>query len=289
MDFQEPYGILTHRLANWCEMVNDYLPRVIIALVVFVLFYIISSWAVRFFQRFIRGHIGSSTLGGLYAFFIKAIIIIFGLYCAAEIMDFDKVVISILAGAGIVGLIVGLAFQELLINFISGVSLSIKKNFHIGDKIGLKDYFGIVERLGLRATILRGRNNETIIIPNKDVIQSIVTNYYTSGMVSQELFIGILGTEDVVRVIEVLKEAISGLSYLHKDNQTEVLVVGFEGTIMKLVVKYTISYPNEQKVSRGDEHFSILSIRATFEKYKIPLPQYIRRQEFNKELVVVAH
>lgn len=289
MDFHEPYEILVKRLQHWMQVTIDYLPSVLVALIVLVLFYIIALWAARFFQSFIGRHMESRTLAALYAFFFKIIIIVFGLYCAVEILDFNEMVISILAGAGIVGLVLGLAFQEVLTNLISGVILTVKKNFHLGDQILVNKYFGTVESLGLRATIIRGTNNETIIIPNKEVIQSVVTNYYTLGMIMHELFIGIPCTEDLGRISGVLKEAISGLPFLHKNNQTEVLLTDIEDSIMKLTVRYLISYPNAEGVGRRDEHFSILAVKSMFDKYEIPLPVFIRREEFRQELLLRPH
>lgn len=289
MDFHEPYEILVKRLAHWIQITIDYLPSVIVAFVVFVLFYIIASWCSTLFQYCIGRRMESRTLAGLYSFFLKVTVIVFGLYCAIEIMDFNEMVISILAGAGILGLVLGLAFQELITNLISGVTLTIKKNFHLGDQILVNNFFGTVETLGLRATIIRGFNNETIIIPNKDVLQSIVTNYYTSRMITQELFIGVPCTADLTRISDVLKEAVSGLPFLHNDNRTEVLLTDLEGPIIKLALRYTIRYPNSQMLNRQDEHFSILAVKMAFDKYQIPLPLFIRRHEFRQELVLTAH
>lgn len=61
--------------------------------------------------------------------------LLIGLFLALGILGLDKTVTSLLAGAGILGLAIGLAFQDPILNIISGVIMSFKKPFNIGDTI----------------------------------------------------------------------------------------------------------------------------------------------------------
>lgn len=288
MNFHEPYEILINRLAHWIQLTIDYLPSVLIALVVFLFFYIIAKWSAKIFQRYIGMHMESRTAAGLLSFFLKIVIILVGIYFAIEIMDFNEAVISLLAGAGILGLVLGLAFQELITNVISGVSLTLKKYFHLGDQVCINNHVGYAETLDLRATVVRGLDGKTIVFPNKDVLQSVVQNYYTSGMLRKELFIGIPYTEDIERISEILKEAVSNLDFLHKNNNTEVLFIDLEGAIMKLMLRFWIVFPIAGVSDRGEEHLTLLCIKKVFDKYQTPLPSYIRNHEFKQELLLMS-
>lgn len=289
MNFREPYEILINRIGHWLQLTLDYLPSVVVALIVFLFFYMLARWGAKLFQRYIGAHMESKTAVGLLAFFVKFFIILWGLYLAIEIMDFNEAVISLLAGAGIVGLVLGLAFQELITNLISGVSLTLKKYFHLGDQVSINKHLGYADALDLRATILKGMNGETIVIPNKDVLQSVFKNYYTSGILRKELFIGISCNEDVERISNVLKEAVASLDFLHKENKTEVLFIDVEGPIMKLLLRYWIIYPIAGLSDREEEHYTIVSIKKVFDRYQISLPSYIRNHEFKQELVLMSH
>lgn len=289
MNFKEPYEVIINRLAHWIQFAIDYLPSAIVALIVFLFFYILSRFTYRFFNKYIATHMESRTLAALLSFFMKMIIIFMGLYFAIEILDFNEAIISLLAGAGIAGLILGLAFQELITNLISGVSLTIKKYFHLGDQISINNHLGYAEALDLRATVLRGVDGTMITMPNKDVLQSVVTNFYTSGILRKELFIGIPATEDIGRISDVLKEAISHLNFLHKDNKTEVLFIDVENSIAKLLLRYWIVYPIPDLSERAEEHFTFIEIKKVFDQYQLALPTYIRNHEFKQELVLMPH
>lgn len=289
MNFKEPYEVIVNRLAHWIQFGIDYLPSAIVALIVFLLFYLVARFSSRFFARYIGTHMESRTFAGLLAFFIKMLIIFMGLYFAIEILDFNEAIISLLAGAGIAGLILGLAFQELITNLISGVSLTIKKYFHLGDQISINNHLGYAQALDLRATVLRGVDGTMITMPNKDVLQSVVTNFFTSGTLRKELFIGIPSTQDIGRISEVLKEAISNLDFLHKDNKTEVLFIDVENSIVKLLLRYWIIYPIPGLAERAEEHFTFIEIKKVFDKYQLALPNYIRNHEFKQELVLMTH
>ena len=69
---------------------------------------------------------------------ISISIIGIGIFIAFSILQFDDAVTSLLAGAGIIGLALGFAFQDIASNFISGVILSIRHPFGIGDIIDHK-------------------------------------------------------------------------------------------------------------------------------------------------------
>lgn len=289
MSFKEPYEIIINRLAHWIQLAIDYLPSFIVALIVFCLFFIISRWVYKFFTRYIGSHMKSRTVAALIALFFKIIIILVGVYFAIEILDFNEAIISLLAGAGIAGLILGLAFQELITNVISGVSLTVKKYFHLGDQISINNHLGFAEALDLRATILKGMDGETIILPNKDVLQSVVKNYFTSGMMRKDLFVGIPCAESLERMSQLLEEAVSNLEFLHKNNKTEVLFIDIEQGIMKLLLRYWIVYPIVGLNDRAEEHFTFVAIKKIFEKYQVALPVYVRNHEFKQELVLMSH
>lgn len=73
----------------------------------------------------------------------------------------------VIAGAGIIGLAVSLASQDLIKDYISGATILLNQTYGTGDVITIGQYTGAVEEISLRQTTLRNGDGERITIPNR--------------------------------------------------------------------------------------------------------------------------
>ena len=100
----------------------------------------------------------------------------------AGLVFLDTIGVSItpiIASLGLGSLSVGLALQETLTNFFSGVYISLDKPIRVGDYVKLDSgEEGYVEEIGWRSTRIRTPPNNMVIVPNQKLTSSIVTNYY---------------------------------------------------------------------------------------------------------------
>ncbi len=102
---------------------------------------------------------------------ISAIIIIF--YNIPELRTFG---ISLFAGAGILAAAIGFASQQAFSNIIGGIFLVLFKPFKVGDIITVGTYFGMVEDITLRHTVINGMENRRIVIPNSTMSSETILN-----------------------------------------------------------------------------------------------------------------
>lgn len=79
----------------------------------------------------------------------------------------------LLAGAGIIGLAVGLGAQTFLKDVINGLNIMVSGKMNIGDHVIIKNYTGLVTDISINATTLKAYDGRDIIIPNGfiDVIE----------------------------------------------------------------------------------------------------------------------
>jgi small-conductance mechanosensitive channel len=84
---------------------------------------------------------------------------------------------GLVAVAGAVGLAFGLAIQDILKNFFSGVYLLLERPFRVGDTIRVKEQQGKVENIGVRTTTLRTPDNVQVLVPNAVLFVEVVTNH----------------------------------------------------------------------------------------------------------------
>ena len=83
---------------------------------------------------------------------------------------------SLLAGAGILAVVVGFASQQALGNVISGIFIVIFKPFRVNDRLQIRTLTGIVEDITLRHTVIKDFENKRIIIPNTVISDEIIIN-----------------------------------------------------------------------------------------------------------------
>ncbi len=89
----------------------------------------------------------------------------------------EKVGTTLLASAGIISVIIGLAAQQTFGNLISGVFIYIYKPFKVGEYVELNNgKSGVVEDINLRFTIIRNEQNRRMIIPNTLVSNVVIIN-----------------------------------------------------------------------------------------------------------------
>lgn len=161
--------------------------------------------------------------------FIKNILIVIiwifaFIIIASQFSGFNKLVTTILAGSGILAVVIGMAAQESLSNMFSGMFISIFKPFNIGDKIKIvgDDTAGYVEDITLRHTIIRTYTNVRIIIPNSIIGSSKIENssYSTGASYPIDVTIAYENNEKRMRAIEIMEEVISNHPLFY-DRRTE--------------------------------------------------------------------
>ncbi|MBF0388274.1 MAG: mechanosensitive ion channel [Candidatus Omnitrophica bacterium] len=139
---------------------------------------------ILFVDKFIQGMIQetSKTMevlrasSGVVRGFVR--VVIFALGGLILLDTFGVSVTPIIASLGIGSLAVALALQPTLENFFSGVQIIIDKPVQIGQFIRLESgEEGVVERIGWRSTWIIMGNNNTVILPNKMLVNTRVTNF----------------------------------------------------------------------------------------------------------------
>lgn len=104
------------------------------------------------------------------------------IYAVAFIIILDRLNIEVtplIASLGIATLVVGLALQDTISNFLAGLFIFTDKPIRIGDYIELDTGDkGYVEDIGWRSTRIKTLPNNIVVIPNAKLVQSRIVNYY---------------------------------------------------------------------------------------------------------------
>ena len=109
---------------------------------------------------------------------LVTVVYILGLACVLYLIPpLRTFATSILASAGIMAMAIGLASQEALSNFVSGIFIILAKPFRIGDMVSLDSgQTGKVTEIAIRHTIITTAENRQVIVPNSKINSAIITN-----------------------------------------------------------------------------------------------------------------
>lgn len=131
-------------------------------------------------------------------------VLIFVFAIAALMKQFGFDLVSIVAGLGIVGIAVGFAAQSTLADFIAGITILVEQPFQIGDWVSINTQTGKVERISLRTTHIRTRENISVIIPNAKVASAEVTNLSARKLSAYHAAFSIAHEADIDKARELI-------------------------------------------------------------------------------------
>ena len=98
---------------------------------------------------------------------MTAIIFVGVLSALLVVPQVRAVAAGLLASSALVGLVIGLAAQRPLANFIAGVVIAFTQPLRLGDQVTVDGVEGIVEEIGLTYTFIKTPDNARLVIPNE--------------------------------------------------------------------------------------------------------------------------
>ena len=190
-----------------------------INLIVAIVIFYVGRMAARAVQRGVRKMMRAQEVDMILETFIGNLIY-WGLMVVVIIAAIGKIGIqttSLIAIMGAAGLAVGLALQGSLSNFAAGVLIVIFRPYRVGDWVEAAGISGAVEQVQILTTILRTGDNKQIIVPNSQIMDSIITNYSANDTRRVDLTIGVSYEDDLDKVRETIQALVDADDRILKD------------------------------------------------------------------------
>jgi len=269
--------IISDKLQTWIESIVAMAPNFLLAILVIVLFGFIAKFVKKQTLKVLsRTHLGYSLIS-LIGQIASIVIICIGVFIALGVLDLDKTVTSLLAGAGIIGLALGFAFQDLTANLLSGIFIAVQRPISIGDVVETNGFFGKVKSINIRSTIIDNFGGQEVEIPSKDIFQNPIMNYSKTGERRMQLNCGVGYDEDLQHAQDVAVKAISDLNFLQEGKPVELHFDGFGNSSINFKIWYWID--QEQAGPPLAESEAIKALKKAFDKEDINIPFPIRTLE----------
>ena len=116
---------------------------------------------------------------------------------------------SVIAILGAAGLAVGLALQGSLANFAAGVLIVLFRPYKVGDWVQAAGIEGAVEQVQILTTVLKTGDNKRIIVPNSQIMNSVITNYSANDTRRIDLLVGVSYKDDLDKVRKTVADVIA--------------------------------------------------------------------------------
>ncbi len=279
MDVSRVFEIIGRKLISWVEGLIEMLPNLFVAICIVLIFYGIARIVRSGFKKLFGKVSNNDVVINLFATLTYIAILVLGLLIALNVLHLDQTVTSILAGAGILGIALGFAFQDISANFISGIVMAFRKPIKVGDIIETEQFIGEVEQIDLRVTTIRTFQGLHVLIPNKFLFQYAVTNYTSTHERRVDIEVGVSYAEDLEKVKELTIKGIEELDVKLEGTEIKLVYTKFDSSSINFNLMFWINY-SEEKDFQEARSKAIIAIKKAFDENGITIPFPIRTLDF---------
>lgn len=153
----------------------------------------------------------------------------------------------LLGALGLSGLVLALALQKVVENFVGALILQTRRPFTVGDTVQLDGHTGVVTDVDARTVVLRGLDGSMIRLPNMDVLNSAIVNLTRDSARRSELQVGVAYDSDLEQATRVLGEAVARVPRIRTTPKPQVLLRRFGESSIDFTIFYwhTSDVPSE--------------------------------------------
>jgi small conductance mechanosensitive channel len=272
MEIEKAWNLLVAKLLGWTRDFILLLPNLAVAVLVLVGFWLVAKLVRSLLLRLLSRVSHSEQVTRLLAQTVFVAFLATGFFISLGIVGLQKTVASLLAGAGILGLALGFAFQDIAANFMAGIYLSIERPFRVGHLIQTKDFLGVVQRVHLRWTEVATPQGQLVLIPNKQVFENPIINYSTPGKRRVDLKLGVSYDDDLAKVRQVTLKTLEQVSVRLPDTDAEMFFERFGDSSILLMARFWIAFSSSQGEYFAAQSEAIEKLKQAYADNGITLP-----------------
>jgi small-conductance mechanosensitive channel len=279
------------RFLQWPLFTIGKVPLTPLFLIKCTVFLILLSVFTRLFRKFLADKVLTHTpmdRGHQYAFVRASGYVIFslGLIIGLDTTGLDLRSLLVLGGA--LGVGIGFGLQNIVANFVAGIVILWEGPVKVGDFIDVGNTRGEVIRIGARGTWVRTYDNEVIIVPNSEFINSRVANWTANDRTMRMTIpLGVSYDSDLVMVRDVLLDIARQNEEVLVDPAPVVLVTGFGDNSVNISLRVSTTILTDRTGFLKSDLF--MEIFRVFREKKIEMPfpqQDVRVRSIDAPLLI---
>ncbi|MEN7550470.1 mechanosensitive ion channel domain-containing protein [Rapidithrix thailandica] len=267
-------------LLNWEQSVLDYLPKLFLAIVVLILFVGLAKFAKsisqKFFSKAIRAH---SEIVNIISSMIYFFLILSGVFLALQIIGLEKALTKLMAGAGIIGIIVGFAFKDIASNIFAGLLLKIQHPFQKDDWVQIEDNYGVILDVGWVTTTIKTIPGQEVFVPNQVIYSNTFTNFSTFRKRRVILKCGVSYGDDLGHVKAVALDEVKNIKELLPHEEVDFYFTEIGNSTFNFQLRFWIKFTNNNDYQRAMSDI-IIRIKKRFENESISIAYPVTTLDF---------
>lgn len=279
ISFGNAKDLLFNKLVAWWEGLVKLLPNLVLAVLVIIL----STFLVRFIrgwvEKFIQRTTRNRTLVSFGSNLFTAVFFLITGMVVLNILDLSDAVKTILGAAGVLGLAIGLALQDPMVNLFSGIMMSVRDYYRVGDLVKTNNFFGTITRITLRTTVLLQPDGQEVIIPNKDILQNPLVNYTHNGHRRIDIECGVAYGDDLEAAALAVQQAIENNVEHDTTKPVQVYFKEFGDSSINFQLRFW-----KDITAQGDflqvQHDAIIAMKKALDDGGFTIPFPIRTLDF---------
>lgn len=209
--------------------------NIVKAILIFYIGKFVVGIIVRTVRRIMAKRDIEDTLENFVLSLLRMVLMVFVIIATVGALGMQTT--SFVAVLGAAGLAIGLALQGSLSNFASGVLIVLFKPYRVGDWVEAAGIAGTVVRVEILTTIFKTGDNKQIIVPNGQVMGSIITNYSANETRRVDMVVGVSYADDLDKVRATLEELIAAEDRILDEPEHKIAVSELADSSVNFIVR----------------------------------------------------
>lgn len=223
---------------NYTNAVLKKVPDLLLALVIVVLFYVLSKIIQKLAGKIIDQATHDRSLQSLFRTLIRVFVMVAGILIAAAVVFPGLQAGDLIGVLGLSSVAIGFAFKDIFQNFLAGVLILTQRPFKLGDQIARGNIEGTVEQINIRSTIIKTYDGQRIVVPNAELFTNAVTVRTAYEKRRTTFKTGIAYSEDINKAREVIRGAVAASEFVESDPEPQIFVSGHDDSAVSFDIRY---------------------------------------------------
>jgi small conductance mechanosensitive channel len=288
-NIKETTTVVTKKLNNWLDIFIDNIPNLIVAFIVLVFSFILSKYISSFVSKLVQRKVAKRSVANVISKIVSIIILLIGLFLSLGVLNLDEALKSLLTGAGIAGIVIGMALQGTLSNTFAGIVLSFRNNIRIGHWIETNGFAGEVIEINLKEFTIKEADNNLVVIPNKMILENPLKNYSLTTKMRVSLQCGVGYNSDLDLIQKVTKSTIANaFSQIKSTDEVEFYYQEYGDSSINFLCRFWVDSESALEKLKAKSK-AIIQLKKAFDENNINIPFPIRTLQFDGNLETSIH